>query len=43
MVFRCGVKLLILKGFEEADLYWSQEQVELIRLIGRENWLVKQL
>lgn len=43
MVFRCGVKLLTLKRFEEADLCWSQEQVELIRLIGRENWLVKQL
>lgn len=28
---------------EEEDLYWSQEQVQLMELIGRQNWLVKQL
>lgn len=28
---------------EEEDLYWSQEQVEMIEMIGRQNWLVKQL
>lgn len=28
---------------EEEDLYWSQEQLELIEMIGRQNWLVKQL
>ena len=28
---------------EEEDMYWSQEQLGLIRLIGRENWLTKQL
>lgn len=36
----------ILKAYladEEEDLYWSQEQLELIGLIGRQNWLVKQM
>ena len=36
----------ILKAYlaaDEEDLYWSQEQIDLIELIGRENWLVKQL
>lgn len=28
---------------EEEDLYWSQEQLEMIEMIGRQNWLVKQL
>ncbi len=28
---------------EEEDLYWSQEQVEMIEMIGRQNWLAKQL
>jgi bacterioferritin len=28
---------------EEEDLYWSREQLEMIEMIGRENWLVKQL
>lgn len=28
---------------EEEDLYWSQEQVAMVDLIGRENWLVRQL
>lgn len=36
----------ILKAYlidEEEDLYWSQEQVEMIEMIGRQNWLVKQM
>ncbi len=36
----------IFKGYladEEEDLYWSQGQVQLIELIGRQNWLNKQL
>ena len=36
----------LLKGYykdEEEDMYWSQEQMDLIKLIGRENWLVKQI
>ncbi len=28
---------------EEEDLYWSQEQLEMVEMIGRQNWLVKQL
>lgn len=28
---------------EEEDLYWSQEQVEMVEMIGRQNWLVQQL
>ncbi len=28
---------------EEEDLYWSQGQIELMELIGRQNWLVQQL
>lgn len=28
---------------EEEDLYWSEEQVDMIEMIGRQNWLVKQL
>lgn len=36
----------ILKAYladEEEDLYWSQEQVEMIEMIGRQNWLIKQM
>ncbi|QUB86673.1 hypothetical protein J5A51_11395 [Prevotella fusca JCM 17724] len=36
----------ILKAYladEEEDLYWSQGALDLIQLIGRENWLAKQL
>lgn len=36
----------ILKAYladEEEDLYWSQGQIELIELIGKQNWLLKQL
>ncbi|MCI5559785.1 MAG: ferritin-like domain-containing protein [Phocaeicola sp.] len=36
----------ILKAYlvdEEEDLYWSQEQIEMIEMIGRQNWLVQQL
>lgn len=28
---------------EEEDLYWSEEQLDLIEKIGVQNWLVKQL
>ncbi|KWW29453.1 MAG: bacterioferritin (cytochrome b1) [bacterium P3] len=36
----------IMKGYlkdEEEDLYWSQEQLELIEKIGEQNWLIQQL
>ena len=28
---------------EEEDLYWDEEQLELVAQIGRQNWLVKQM
>lgn len=28
---------------EEEDLFWSEEQIDLIEKIGYQNWLVKQL
>lgn len=28
---------------EEEDLYWSEEQLDMIGKIGMQNWLVKQL
>ncbi len=28
---------------EEEDMYWGEEQLDLIEMIGKENWLVKQL
>ena len=28
---------------EEEDLYWDEEQVELIAQIGKQNWLMKQM
>lgn len=28
---------------EEEDLYWSQEQIEMVEMIGRQNWLMKQM
>lgn len=28
---------------EEEDLYWSQGQLQMIDMIGRQNWLTKQL
>lgn len=28
---------------EEEDMYWGQEQLDLIELIGVQNWLVQQL
>ncbi len=28
---------------EEEDLYWSREQLEIIEMIGRQNWLIRQL
>ena len=36
----------ILKAYladEEEDLYWSQGQLELIEMIGVQNWLIRQL
>lgn len=36
----------ILKAYladEEEDLYWSQGQLEMIELIGRQNWLMRQI
>ena len=28
---------------EEEDMYWGEAQLELINLIGKENWLIRQL
>lgn len=28
---------------EEEDMYWAEEQLTLIEMIGKENWLVQQL
>ena len=28
---------------EEEDMYWGQQQLELIEMIGKQNWLAKQL
>ena len=28
---------------EEEDLYWDEEQIELIAQIGKQNWLIQQL
>ena len=28
---------------EEEDLYWDEEQVDLIEMIGKQNWLMKQM
>ena len=28
---------------EEGDMYWAEQQLALIELIGKQNWLVKQL
>ena len=36
----------ILKSYyqdEEGDMYWAEQQLELIELIGKQNWLAKQL
>ena len=36
----------VLKAYykdEEEDMYWSQQQLELIEKIGLQNWLVRQL
>ena len=36
----------LMKGYyqdEEEDMYWSDQQLKLIELIGLQNWLVKQL
>lgn len=28
---------------EEEDMYWGEQQLDLIECIGRENWLIQQL
>ena len=28
---------------EEEDMYWGEQQLELIELIGKQNWLLKQM
>ena len=28
---------------EEEDLYWSEEQLDLIEKIGMQNWLMRQM
>jgi len=36
----------ILKAYyqdEEGDMYWAEQQLELIELIGKQNWLTKQI
>lgn len=36
----------LLKGYyqdEEGDMYWMQAQLELIKMIGLQNWLIQQL
>lgn len=36
----------LMKGYyqdEEEDMYWMQQQLEMIKLIGKQNWLIKQL
>lgn len=53
MLYGCMAELMsdpttydILKAYlvdEEEDLYWSQGQLELVEMIGRQNWLAKQL
>ena len=53
MLYKCMTELRddpttydIMKAYladEEEDLYWSQGQLELIEMIGVQNWLIKQL
>ncbi len=36
----------LMKGYyqdEEEDMYWMDQQLKLIELIGKQNWLIKQL
>lgn len=36
----------ILKDYykdEEEDMYWGEQQLELIELVGKKNWLIKQM
>lgn len=28
---------------EEGDMYWAEQQLELVELIGKQNWLAKQM
>ncbi|MBR1569321.1 MAG: hypothetical protein IJ651_01135 [Bacteroidales bacterium] len=36
----------LMKGYyqdEEEDMYWMDQQLKLVELIGKQNWLIKQL
>ncbi len=28
---------------EEEDMYWGEQQLELIKVVGRQNWILKQM
>lgn len=28
---------------EEGDMYWAEQQLELVEMIGKQNWLAKQM
>lgn len=28
---------------EEEDMYWGEQQLELINVIGKQNWILKQM
>ena len=28
---------------EEEDMYWGEQQLELIEVIGKQNWILKQM
>ena len=28
---------------EEEDMYWGEQQLEIIEMIGEQNWLIKQM
>ena len=28
---------------EESDMYWAEQQLELVEMIGKQNWLAKQI
>ena len=31
------------KDEEEEDMYWGEQQLELINIIGKKNWILKQM
>ena len=31
------------KDEEEEDMYWGEQQLEIIDMIGEQNWLIKQM